>query len=116
MSVRKRLKIIEGTRDKFQGTFVRYGKKPSYRGYPKKTLLLKDIMRGSEIVANHVWLVMTKGFEALGDLQEGDRIEFHARVKPYYRGYNGYRKEVHLEKPIELDYKLSHPTKIRIIQ
>jgi hypothetical protein len=116
MSIRKKLKRIDGIREKFQGTFVRYGEKPSYRGYPKKTLLLKDIMKGSEIVTDHQWFNMTKGFEALGDLQEGDRIEFHARVKPYYKGYKGYREEVRLEKPIELDYKLSHPTKIKIIQ
>jgi len=83
MSVRKGLEMINNIKDRFQGTSVRYGKKPSYKGYPKTTLLLKDIMRGSEIVTNHIWFVMTKGFEALGELKEGDKIEFHARVKTY---------------------------------
>ena len=32
-------------------------------------------------MTNHIWFVMTKDFEALGELKEGDKIEFHARVK-----------------------------------
>jgi len=34
-------------------------------------------------------------------------------IKEYYKGYAGYKEEVQWEKPIEQDYKLSHPTKIR---
>jgi hypothetical protein len=33
---------------------------------------------------------MTKGFDALGELKQGDRIEFHARVKEYVKGYVDY--------------------------
>ena len=34
--------------------------------------------------------------------------------KIYEKGYKGYRDDVY--KPIELDYKLSHPTKIEKIK
>ena len=45
------------------------------------------------------------------DLREGDRVEFCARVKEYEKGYAGRRDDVY--KPVEIDYKLSHPTRVR---
>jgi hypothetical protein len=44
------------------------------------------------------------------DLQIGDVISFQARVTAYEKGYKGYRDDVY--KPIEIDYRLSNPTKI----
>jgi hypothetical protein len=111
--MRKGLEKINGDRTKFMGVFERYGTKTNFKGYPEKTILLKNVKQGSKTVTDHIWFSMTKGFEALGELKEGDIIEFHARVKEYYKGYAGYKEEVQWEKPIELDYKLSHPTKIR---
>jgi hypothetical protein len=111
--MRKGLEKINGDRTKFMGVFERYGTKTNFKGYPEKTILLKNVKQGSKTVTDHIWFSMTKGFEALGELKEGDIIEFHARVKEYYKGYAGYKEEVQWEKPIGLDYKLSHPTKIR---
>ena len=111
--MRKVLKEINGTRIKFKGIFERYGTKTNFKGYPEKTILLKDINDGMRMVTDHLWFSMTKGFQALGELKEGDAIYFHARVKEYHKGYAGYKEEVQWEHPIQLDYKLSHPTKIR---
>lgn len=111
--MRKDLEKISGNRTKFIGIFERYGTKTNFKGYPEKTILLKNVKLNSKTVTDHIWFSMTKGFEALGELKEGEIIEFHARVKEYYKGYAGYREEIQWEKPIELDYKLSHPTKIK---
>jgi hypothetical protein len=111
--MRKGLEKINGDRTKFVGIFERYGAKTNFKGYPEKTILLKNVKQGSKCVTDHIWFSLTKGFEELGELKEGDVVEFHARVKEYYKGYAGYKEEVQWEKPIEQDYKLSHPTKIR---
>ena len=66
-------------------------------------------------VTDHIWFSMTKGFEKLGELTEGDPIQFDARVKEYIKGYNGYREETRWEKPVEKDYKLNNPTKIKVL-
>ncbi len=110
--MRENLKKIDGVRKKFTGVFVREGEKPgwSYSG-PRKTVLLRDITdEKGQIVTDHLWFNLTKGFEN-ECLVEGDIVEFHARVKPYLKGYS----ETHFENPFRLDYKLSHPTKIRCV-
>jgi len=111
--MRKGLENINGVRQKFIAVFERYGTKTNFKGYPQKTILLKNVSNGIKIITDHIWFTMTKGFEALGELKQGDKLEFYARVKEYYKGYAGYKEEVQWEKPIELDYKLSHPTKIK---
>ena len=66
-----------------------------------------------EVVTDHLWFNFTKGFSNIeSQLTEGVEVEFTARVKQYTKGYKGYRDDVY--KPIEVDYKLSHPTKIKI--
>lgn len=115
--MRKNLKQIDGLRKEFIGTFVRFGSKKNFKGYPKTTILLSNIQNpiNSKIFAEHLWFTLTKQFDNI-KLKEGDLISFHARVKEYYKGYKGYREEVQWEKPIEKDYKLSHPTKVRLLK
>ncbi len=104
---------IEDVRSVFTGTFIRFGEKSGYRG-PVATVLLKDVRDESgKRLTGHLWFNLTKGFGAL-DMEEGDTIEFRARVKQYTKGYNGRREDVYV--PIATDYKLSHPTKIRKIE
>lgn len=113
-ATRSRLRLRLNERARFTGVFVRYGEKPGYRGNSEKTILLRDIRPADErdhVVSDHLWFNLTKGFAALGILREGDRIEFEARVGRYEKGYAGRRQEVY--KPIETDYKLGRPTKIR---
>lgn len=108
--MRKKLRTYEETRGTFTGTFVREGSKNGYKG-PERTLLLKDIKDiNGNILCDHLWFNYTKGFDKLGKLAEGEVIQFNARCKEYQKGYKGYRDDVY--KPLEWDYKLSHPTKI----
>ncbi len=94
----------------YTGTFVREGRKNGYKG-TERTLLFKNV-KDSEgnLITEHLWFNYTKGFEK-ANLNEGDIVEFSARVSEYEKGYKGRRWDVY--KPIETDYKLSYPTKIK---
>ena len=112
--MREDLGDMNGRRLRFQGIFRRYGIKTSYSiqqpmGFAKRTILLTDVKRNGRVITDHLWFNLTKGFENLGELTEGDIIQFHARVRTYLKGYGGYDNK-------ELDYKLSHPTKIKLIR
>ena len=108
--MRKKLKKMEEIRSTFKGTFVRFGTKNGYKG-PEKTILLKDIKNiNNQIITKHLWFNFTKGFAKL-NLEEGDIVQFDARVKEYLKGYFGYKDDVY--KSAEIDYKLSHPTKVK---
>lgn len=115
--MREKLQKIDGLRKKFRGTFVRYGAKTNFKGYREKTILLQDVecVNDKRIYCDHLWFNLTKEFAKI-DLKEGDIISFHARVKEYYKGYKGYREEAQWERPIERDYKLSYPTKIKLLK
>jgi len=107
--MRKKLQQIEDERDTFIGVFDRFGEKNGYKG-TLRTVLLKDIKnKYGEIITNHLWFNLTKGFDKL-NMKQGDIIQFDARVKEYVKGYKGYRDDVY--KPLEIDYRLSHPTKL----
>ncbi len=110
--MRKALKNNEGIRGTFSATFVRMGSKVNYKGYSEETILLRDVReKGAvDIVADHLWFSYTKGFQAL-KLTEGAKIEFDARVKQYSKGYVNNKYGINKRK---LDYKLSHPTRIKI--
>lgn len=69
---------------------------------------IKD--KHNDIVAEHLWFNYTKSFEK-ADMTPGDIIQFDARIKEYEKGYKGYRDDVY--KPIEKDYKLNYPTKVK---
>ncbi|MGC9777673.1 MAG: hypothetical protein HZR80_00355 [Candidatus Heimdallarchaeota archaeon] len=113
-SERTKLQENENYRGVFSGTFKRFGEKRGYNGYPETTVLLVNIQdRDGTIVGDHLWFNYTKGFKELGELKVGDIIQFDARVKKYYKGYQGYREDV--PRSQKRDYKLSHPTKMSII-
>lgn len=101
--MRRKLAEIDGERATFTGVFVRTGVKNSYKG-TLYTILLKNIKDDyGDIVADHLWFNLTKGFQQL-QLILGDIVQFEARVEQYRKGYKGYK-----------DYKLSRPTKIKKI-
>ena len=113
---RKELAKIQNNRKTFIGIFERCGTKTNWHGFPEKTILLTDIKDSiGNKVTGHIWFNITKGFEQLGELKQGDVVQFDARVKPYFKGYNGYKEEIRWEKPIEKDYKLNNPTKIKVL-
>lgn len=109
--MRKELARESGIRKKFRAIFIRVGKKAGFKGYSEETILLKNIQDAETniMVADHVWFGYTKGFEKLS-LTEGITIEFEARVKEYRKGYVNSRYKINNSS---IDYKLSHPTKIR---
>lgn len=112
--MRKELATREGVRQKFRAVFSRVGKKTNYKGYREDTILLNDVreVETNHLVADHLWFSYTKSFEKIL-LTEGTWIEFEARVKEYTKGYAN--KRYHIDKRTN-DYKLSHPSKIRVIE
>jgi hypothetical protein len=112
--MRTELKKIQGNRGKFNGIFEKYGSKKNWNGYPETTVLLKEIKDvNGKVVSDHLWFNLTKGFEEIGEINEGDIISFEARVKPYTKGYVNYREGIDDRRT---DYRLSHPTKFYIIK
>ena len=111
--MRKELAKESGVRKKFKATFIRVGKKAGFNGYSEETILLKNIMDAetNKVVADHLWFNYTSGFEKLS-LEEGVTLEFEARIKEYRKGYVNMRYKIDSSV---VDYKLSHPAKIRRI-
>lgn len=111
--IRKSLKAQEGQRKKFTARFTRFGKKVNYKGYSEMTVLLTDITDAEtqERVADHLWFAYTQGFEKAG-IKEGNLVEFEARVKEYSKGYVNRQLNVNRKKT---DYKLSNPTRIKVV-
>ena len=121
--MRNKLKNVDGLRQSYVGVFERYGQKRRYK--PKKvngewvdfdtTVLLKDItdLNGRPI-CDHLWFNFTKGFESLKliEIDSGVSIQFDARSKQYVKGYVNHREWIDER---EVDYKLSHPTKFKIL-
>lgn len=105
-------KIGKEERHTFIGTFVKTGQKSGYK-VPVETIMLKNIKTpDGKMLTDHLWFTFTKGFKDV-NLQEGDIVQFDARVAEYERGYFGRREEVYV--PWSIDYKLSFPTKIKVI-
>ena len=112
--MRKDLAKDSGVRKRFNATFIRVGKKAGFNGYSDETILLKNIsdVETNKVVADHIWFSFTKGFEKLS-LTEGVVLEFEARIKEYKKGYVNSRYKIN---NTTIDYKLSHPTKIRRLE
>jgi hypothetical protein len=108
--MREELKKIDQQRELFRGVFKKYGLKSGYRGASVETILLVDIRDGiGNLICDHLWFNLTKGFERLGALREGDMVQFGARVKKYRKGYVNRKAGIDQSR---VDYKLSHPTRI----
>ena len=108
--MRDKMAPLEEARSTFYATFSRYGWKPGYATHePIRTLLLVNVKRGQREVADHLWFTVTKGFAKLGELHPGDVVSFDARVKTYLKGYGSWEEK-------EQDFKLSFPTRIRLIK
>jgi len=91
IKLRKKLadKFKINEREKYKATFTRFGMKSGYKG-PIKTVLLADVIdRNHKLVTSHLWMDCGKQFDKL-QLEEGDFVQFYARVKIYEKGYQGY--------------------------
>ena len=100
------LKTLRHQRLTFTATFERYGHKSDYNGFPIKTLLFRNVKREGMEVCDHIWFTVTKSFEKIGPLQQGNLVQFDARVAEYVKGYVSRD-----EDNSRVDYRLSHPTK-----
>lgn len=112
--MRRELASQEGQRKKFTATFTRLGKKTNYQGYSEETILLNNVTDAEtgKVVTGHLWFSYTKGFQD-ARIAEGDIIEFEARVKEYQKGYVNRQYGINNRKQ---DYKLSHPTRIKVVK
>lgn len=109
--MREKLADLWRQRIRFRGTFKKYSLKPAYKGLPLETFLLLNVsLVSGEMVTDHLWMNLTKGFRELGSIYPGDIVAFDARVDYYYKGYEGE------DMPQELDYKLSRPTKVTLLK
>lgn len=112
--MRKKLGQKLNERELFSGIFSRYGNKTGFTGKLLKTVLLENITDNKgEVLCDHLWFNLTKGFKLLGELKYGDKIEFEARVKPYKKGYRGHR--IDNDRPPMIDYHLTRPSKFNLI-
>jgi hypothetical protein len=112
--MREQLAERDGLRGEFTATFQRFGSKSAYKGPPVVTLLFVDVRDSAgAVVTDHLWFSTCKAWEDAA-LKPGDRVRFDARVKTYRKGYRGRREDDDLPAP-GLDYKLSHPSRIRVL-
>jgi len=107
----KLLQIGSVERHTFTGIVVREGIKRGYKS-DLPTLLLTDVklLGDDEVLTDHLWFNLTTGFKNAW-LQEGNVVQFDARVEVYQKGYQGRREDVY--KKLEIDYKLSRPSKVK---
>jgi hypothetical protein len=111
---RLKLASAEGERKIFKGTFSKFGKKVNYKGYSEPTVLLINItdVEKNELVTDHAWFSLTKGFENINP-KEGDVLTFEARIKEYKKGYVNKKYGINNQRK---DFRLSHPTKISLVK
>jgi surfactin synthase thioesterase subunit len=98
----KRIELAESLEQRDTYTATYQGRsKPGKR--PNIMLLFIDVKdKEGKVVTNHLWFNQTQGFLSLR-LIPGDHVQFEARVKTYQRKNN------------TIDYRLSYPTKIKLI-
>lgn len=115
MNMRKNLEKRFNQRLRWKGIVEKFGKKWGYHGYQELTVLIINITciseKMDEIITDHIWMTVRKLFEKI-EISPGDIIEFDARVSAYSKGN---RDEETGEYFRSMDYKLSFPTKIKII-
>lgn len=111
--MRRALSTKEGERRKFSAVFCRLGSKTNYHGYAVETVLLTNVidLENRQLVADHIWLSYSKSFQEAG-MVAGKIVEFEARIKQYVKGYVNTRYKIDMRTQ---DYKLSHPTKVKMI-
>ena len=111
--MREQLQQFFGQRLTFTAVVARFGKKKAYKYGYRPTLLLHNVcLAGHGEVTDHLW--MTGGVWSK-DIKEGNVIEFKARVSKYIKGYRGYREDVY-DSPVEVDFRLVHPTQVKVIE
>lgn len=117
--MRTELRDRNGKRGEFTATFSRYGRAtvriPRRGSVQVVTLLFTDVQDSTgRKVTDHIWFKTCKQWAALG-LRSGERVKFEARIVPYLKGYAGRDDFGDDGDGRHTDYKLSHPTKARLV-
>jgi len=109
-------KIGSDKRHTFLAEVGRDGEKSGWNGEIVITILLKNIRlkKTGQIVANHLWFTKGIQFED-SECEEGDEIEFSARVAEYGKGWQGRKAEEIGEDSFKTDWKLERPSKIKVV-
>jgi len=103
--MRAELAKRDGHRGVFTATYREEGSRTS-RGYTVPMLLFVNVCDGhGNQVTDHLWFGAAQCWLRL-NLEPGQRVQFCARVRPYWKGYHDNRRR---------DFKLSHPTDIRLL-
>jgi len=113
--MRIELQPLDGQKSRFVATFEKYGTFRS-RGIVGKSILLRNLktIKG-RLLADHIWINYTAGFDALGEFLRGDVVQFTATVRPYMKGYFGNRIDDRLKHKGSLDYRLTYPRNVERI-
>ncbi len=111
-TMRTELQSLEGQKSRFVATFERYGIYRS-RGIVGRSILLRNLktVKGG-LLADHIWINYTAGFDATGEFVRGDVVQFTAGVRSYSKGYFGQRIEDRFARKPGLDYQLMFPGNI----
>jgi hypothetical protein len=112
--MRVELEKLKGLRVAFTGKVTKYGRKRSYKGNFKQTVLLTNVRfkDNNKEATDHIWLTVGVKLSNI-ELEVGEEIEFTAIIREYHKGYINKNKEVIDQK---LDYKLIYPANIKRIQ
>lgn len=114
--MRENLKNKQNIRSTFTGIFVMEGSSKGLKDYRnnKTTMLFRDIRDiEGHFITDHVWFIQIKEFKKLKKLKPGDTVQFDAKVTPYIKGYRGNLENIIERKPIEFDYTLTYPSRVK---
>lgn len=105
--MRTLLKSFENIRFTYIAEYNKIGKNRSLNNR-YETMLFKNLRNSfGDYICNHIWIREIKEIKKL-NLKKGDKIQFSAVVKKYYRGDRSKNKE-------KYDYKLVYLRNIRKI-
>ncbi len=105
-NLREQLAFLEGKKSVWYGTFEKYAWRHFQGRFVGKTLLLKDIRdKNGNVLSDHLWFHMTRGFEKLGKLEKGQVLKFDARVQQYRKN-----------RGMETDYRLAYPMNLPLVE
>ncbi|WP_214084008.1 hypothetical protein [Methanoculleus sp.] len=113
--MRTNLQGLAGRRVELIAVFWQYG---TYRGNGccGKSILLRHVRDLSgRLLADHIWINYTAGFDAAGEFCRGDIVRFTAKVDEYVKGYLGAKIDDRLLRPPAVDYCLKFPRRVEMI-
>jgi hypothetical protein len=114
---RQKLKSLDReVRHCFRAKFVKLADKPGYkRGAVAIIFSNVKAWPDADRVAARITFTWSVRFQRLGKLSPGQWIEFEARVARVETGYAGSDYLLRIEKPRKVEWRLRHPSKIRLV-